>query len=62
MSKKKLDAADIVDIIDSKMNFIINIVLYTNFEGCCFNEKDMEGFRMILGDLHEEIQEVKKLM
>ena len=57
-----IDADDKLNIIYDKINFIISIIFYIDFDKYSLNSNDMIGFWMILRDLQDEIKEVKELM
>ena len=56
------NASDKLNIIDDKIGFLTNMVLYINLDNYQFDENDLTGFGLILSDLQEEVKEVKKLL
>ena len=62
MCREINDASDKLNIIDDKIGFLTNMVLYINLQNYQFDENDLTGFGLILSDLQEEVKEVKKLL
>ena len=62
MCREINDASDKLNIIDDKIGFLTNMVLYINLDNYQFDENDLTGFGLILSDLQEEVKEVKKLL
>ena len=56
------DATDKLNVVDDKIGFLTNMVLYINLQNYQFDENDLTGFGLILSDLQEEIKKVKELL
>ena len=61
-TEDKLNANDKLNIIYNKISFISRMVMYMNDESYTFNSYDIWGFGIILGELQDEIKEVKDLV
>ncbi len=63
MSKEnELNASDKLNVLHDKMDFIVNMVLYTSLDNYQVRQKDIIGFGLILDDLRKNLDEIIELM
>lgn len=56
------NACDKAYVIDYKIEFLANAIMYIDLETYHITKNDLVGLGMILNDLQKDIKEVKKLL